>query len=194
RGVPLGEARGRGDPRRRARPVRERPASRALVAARRRLGREGRARPLPATDLCGGSVALSVEGDRGADRRRGSEPERDAWPAAGVDARRRSDRTGFGRSWPRVQSCRNLKKATAAADGQRVLAMDLNALLKDVVDSGATDVHLKLGLPPIVRRDGELGALEGWEPMSEADLETVLQGVTVRTPHRLEAFRENGEL
>ncbi|TMK78618.1 MAG: PilT/PilU family type 4a pilus ATPase [Actinobacteria bacterium] len=72
--------------------------------------------------------------------------------------------------------------------------MDLNALLKDVVDSGATDVHLKLGLPPIVRRDGELGALEGWEPMSEADLETVLQGVTVRTPHRLEAFRENGEL
>jgi twitching motility protein PilT len=72
--------------------------------------------------------------------------------------------------------------------------MDLNALLKNVVDSGATDVHLKLGLPPIVRRDGDLGALEGWEPMGEAELETVLLGVTDRTPHRLETFRETGEL
>jgi twitching motility protein PilT len=73
--------------------------------------------------------------------------------------------------------------------------MDLNALLKSVVDCGATDVHLKLGLPPVVRRDGELGALDGgWQPLSEADLETVLIGVTERTPHRLENFRASGEL
>ena len=72
--------------------------------------------------------------------------------------------------------------------------MDLNALLKAVVDCGATDVHLKLGLPPVVRRDGELGALEGWEPVTEADLEIVLLGVTERTPHRLTGFREKGEL
>ena len=72
--------------------------------------------------------------------------------------------------------------------------MDLNTLLKAVVDSGATDLHLKLGLPPVVRRDGQLGALEGWQPLSEADLETVLVGVTDRTPHRLDGFREKGEL
>ncbi|MEP6910002.1 MAG: PilT/PilU family type 4a pilus ATPase [Actinomycetota bacterium] len=72
--------------------------------------------------------------------------------------------------------------------------MDLNALLKAVVDTGATDVHLKLGLPPVVRCDGELGAISGWEPLTEADLETVLQQVTARTPHRLEAFRDKGEL
>ncbi|MEK6276017.1 MAG: PilT/PilU family type 4a pilus ATPase [Actinomycetota bacterium] len=72
--------------------------------------------------------------------------------------------------------------------------MDLNTLLNAVVDSGATDVHLKLGLPPVIRCDGELGALEGWNPLSEADLETVLQTVTARTPHRLEGFREKGEL
>jgi len=72
--------------------------------------------------------------------------------------------------------------------------MDLNALLKSVVDSGATDVHLKLGLPPVIRRDGELGPLENWKPLSEADLEVILQGVTARTPQRLELFRENGEL
>ena len=72
--------------------------------------------------------------------------------------------------------------------------MDLNALLKAAVDTGATDMHLKLGLPPVVRRDGQLGALEGWQPLSEADLETVLVGVTERTPHRLEGFRATGEL
>ena len=72
--------------------------------------------------------------------------------------------------------------------------MDLNALLKAVVDSGATDMHLKLGLPPVIRRDGDLGTLEGWEPLSEADLEVVLQDITARTPHRLEIFREKGEL
>jgi twitching motility protein PilT len=72
--------------------------------------------------------------------------------------------------------------------------MDLNALLKAVVASGATDMHLKLGLPPVVRRDGDLGALDDWQPLSEADLETVLQSVTSRTPHRLDVFREKGEL
>jgi twitching motility protein PilT len=72
--------------------------------------------------------------------------------------------------------------------------MDLNALMKAVVDSGATDVHLKLGLPPVIRCDGELGPLEGWKPLTEVHLEEILQGVTARTPHRLELFREKGEL
>jgi twitching motility protein PilT len=74
------------------------------------------------------------------------------------------------------------------------LGMDLHALLRAVVDCGGTDIHLKLGLPPIVRRDGSLTALEGWPPFGEAELETVLQEVTARTPHRLESFRETGEL
>jgi twitching motility protein PilT len=74
------------------------------------------------------------------------------------------------------------------------LGMDLHALLRAVVDCGGTDIHLKLGLPPIVRRDGSLTALEGWPPFGEAELETVLQEVTSRTPHRLESFRETGEL
>jgi twitching motility protein PilT len=72
--------------------------------------------------------------------------------------------------------------------------MDLNSLLKAVVDTGATDLHVKLGLPPIVRRDGELSALGGWPPISDADLETILIQVTERTPHRLEGFRSSGEL
>jgi twitching motility protein PilT len=72
--------------------------------------------------------------------------------------------------------------------------MDLNALLRAVVECGGTDLHLKLGLPPVVRRDGQLGGLEGWAALGEADLESALQSVTASTPHRLETFRETGEL
>ena len=56
--------------------------------------------------------------------------------------------------------------------------MDLHALMRAVVDCGGTDLHMKLGLPPIVRRDGSLGALDGWPPLGEADLEEVLRTVT----------------
>ncbi len=72
--------------------------------------------------------------------------------------------------------------------------MDLNTILKATVETGATDLHLKLGLPPVIRRDGSLGVLESWQPLSEADLETILVALTERTPHRLVAFRESGEL
>jgi twitching motility protein PilT len=72
--------------------------------------------------------------------------------------------------------------------------MDLHALLRAVVECGGTDLHLKLGLPPVVRRDGQLGGLDGWAALGEADLESVLQTVTANTQHRLEAFRETGEL
>ena len=40
--------------------------------------------------------------------------------------------------------------------------MDLNALLRNAVDTGATDVHLKIEMPPIVRSDGSLRSLEGY--------------------------------
>src|SRR5918999_168053 len=72
--------------------------------------------------------------------------------------------------------------------------MDLNALMRAVYECGGTDLHLKLGMPPVVRRDGALTAVDGWEPLSERDLESALQTVTARTPHRLEDFRETGEL
>ena len=40
--------------------------------------------------------------------------------------------------------------------------MDLNRLLHTAVDRGASDVHLKVGQPPMIRFDGELQPLEGW--------------------------------
>jgi twitching motility protein PilT len=48
--------------------------------------------------------------------------------------------------------------------------MDLNDLLLRAVNAGATDVHLKLGRPPILRRDGALVPLENWNALTPADL------------------------
>jgi len=36
--------------------------------------------------------------------------------------------------------------------------MELNPLLRRAVELGASDIHLKVGLPPILRRDGALTA------------------------------------
>ena len=38
--------------------------------------------------------------------------------------------------------------------------MELNPLLRRAVELGASDIHLKVGLPPILRRDGALSPLD----------------------------------
>jgi twitching motility protein PilT len=72
--------------------------------------------------------------------------------------------------------------------------MDLNDLLLRAVQSGATDVHLKLGRSPVVRRDGSLVPLEGWNPLTPADLESVLATVTAVNRQKEADFRATGEL
>jgi twitching motility protein PilT len=56
--------------------------------------------------------------------------------------------------------------------------MDLDAVLRRAVGTGASDVHLKVGQPPVVRKDGDLVALDGFEPLDDADLEGALAHVT----------------
>jgi twitching motility protein PilT len=72
--------------------------------------------------------------------------------------------------------------------------MDLNALLMRVSELEASDVHLKLGRPPIVRRDGIIEELEGWPPLTDADLDEVVATVTAPMPERRDAFLASGEL
>jgi len=71
--------------------------------------------------------------------------------------------------------------------------MNLDALLSRAVDLGASDIHLKLGRPPMLRRDGSLGPIEGPD-LTEADLEVVLQRVTESAPQRLKDFATTGDL
>jgi twitching motility protein PilT len=72
--------------------------------------------------------------------------------------------------------------------------MELNPLLRRAVELGASDIHLKVGLPPILRRDGDLGPLEEWPILTDRDLEAVVEVIGGRSPERLEAFRQSGDL
>jgi twitching motility protein PilT len=72
--------------------------------------------------------------------------------------------------------------------------MDLIRALIRAVEFGASDIHLKIGRPPIVRRDGDLGPLPDWPELSADDLEQAVQAVTSDQPERLATLRETGEL
>jgi len=72
--------------------------------------------------------------------------------------------------------------------------MELNPLLRRAVDLGASDVHLKVGVPPILRRDGDLAPLEEYPALTDRDTESVLETLGKRSPERYEAFKVSGDL
>ena len=67
-------------------------------------------------------------------------------------------------------------------------------LLRTGVEAGASDVHLKLGQPPILRIDGDLEQMEGVAALAEPDLESVLDAVTRISPKRRDSFEDTGDL
>ena len=72
--------------------------------------------------------------------------------------------------------------------------MELNAVLRRAVELGASDVHLKVGQLPVMRRDGELVPVDQHPPLTDADLDAALQIISELTPARRESFYESGEL
>src|SRR5438309_8286399 len=72
--------------------------------------------------------------------------------------------------------------------------MDFDALLADAVRAGASDIHLKVGRPPMLRRDGSVGPLEGAAPLSDDDLDACLRAVTAKAPQRYDLFQQSGDL
>jgi twitching motility protein PilT len=78
-----------------------------------------------------------------------------------------------------------------SADGSGV---DLDTLLHAAVDAKASDLHLKVDQPPIIRHDGELRPLEGWAPLESDQLAQIVREVGASDPARLAAFGETGEL
>jgi twitching motility protein PilT len=72
--------------------------------------------------------------------------------------------------------------------------VELVSLLEQVVASGASDVHFKLGQPPVIRQDGELEPLPDHQPLGEGDLDDILEAITAISPRRRESFEETGDL
>src|SRR3982750_2800048 len=72
--------------------------------------------------------------------------------------------------------------------------MDLNSVLRRAVELGASDVHLKIGQPPMLRRDGDLGPMDD-APTFDADaLAGVLSQVGAHAPEKLQHFHAAGDL
>ncbi len=79
-------------------------------------------------------------------------------------------------------------------DADVLNVIDLIDLLTRAVKSGASDVHLKLGQPPVLRLDGDLEQMGGAPALTEADLEQVLDDVTQISPKRRDMFDDTGDL
>jgi twitching motility protein PilT len=84
-----------------------------------------------------------------------------------------------------------LNESSASADKAVV---DLHDILSQAVDRGASDCHLKYGLPPVIRVDGELTPMEGHQPFDSEMLEEVLNAVGTSAPRRVRLFHETGEM
>jgi twitching motility protein PilT len=74
------------------------------------------------------------------------------------------------------------------------ILMDLNNLLRSAVELGASDIHLKVGQPPILRRDGDLDPMVGFPALEENSLMEILQIVGGRAPEKLAHFDDAGDL
>jgi twitching motility protein PilT len=72
--------------------------------------------------------------------------------------------------------------------------LELIQLLHIAVDLGASDIHLKIGQPPIIRMDGDLHPLEGWPALDARVLAQTLSEVGSDAPKRLAAFEDTGEI
>ncbi len=65
--------------------------------------------------------------------------------------------------------------------------MQINDLLKEAYRRNASDLHLKVGSPPIMRIDGELVPLEGMNRISQEDAVKIAS--TVMSPSQRELFK-----
>jgi twitching motility protein PilT len=72
--------------------------------------------------------------------------------------------------------------------------MDLNLMLQQAVQAGASDIHLKAGRPPLARRDGVVEPLDGWAPLTDQNLLVALERVCSDSPSKLQSFHDSGDL
>jgi twitching motility protein PilT len=72
--------------------------------------------------------------------------------------------------------------------------VDLNTVLRRAVELGASDIHFKVGQPPMLRRDGDLGPMEDTPALDEAALRSFLERVAAPAPEKLAHFDASGDM
>jgi twitching motility protein PilT len=67
----------------------------------------------------------------------------------------------------------------------------LNQLLEEMVQLGASDLHLSSGLPPCIRVDGNVRPMDGYDPLTPSDLRRMVYAIL--TQRQREKFEEHLE-
>ncbi len=73
------------------------------------------------------------------------------------------------------------------------MAFDIDAALVYLVERDGSDLHLKVGSPPVARVHGDLWALKGAESLTAKDTEAVLEHISRHSLDTMKEFTENGE-
>ncbi len=69
------------------------------------------------------------------------------------------------------------------------MSIDMSQLLQLVVDEGASDLHISVGLPPVLRINGSLIHLES-DALTAQDTEELMKSIT--SPYHQEKLKQNG--
>jgi len=69
--------------------------------------------------------------------------------------------------------------------------IDVKTILADVIDNGASDLHINVGMPPVLRRNTELIELE-FPPISNEDVKEML--LSMIGPDKFKKIEENKDL
>ena len=70
--------------------------------------------------------------------------------------------------------------------------MYIDELLKVMVEHKASDLHLRVGSPPMLRIFGKLAPIKDWPPITVEESESIYESIT--TPFQKKNFAENLEL
>ena len=82
--------------------------------------------------------------------------------------------------------------AKADGDGEQRKEIHLNELLAEMVEMGASDLHLSSGLPPCVRIDGHIRPMDGYDELTPSELRQMIYAIL--TQRQREKFEANLEL
>ncbi|MFI5280099.1 MAG: type IV pilus twitching motility protein PilT [Gemmatimonadales bacterium] len=66
---------------------------------------------------------------------------------------------------------------SAAAEVSSAAEERIQEMLHKLVSSGSSDLHLRVGEPPIIRKSGEMERLEGYEPLTVDELMALLLSI-----------------
>ena len=70
--------------------------------------------------------------------------------------------------------------------------MDIFALLRTAASKGASDLHLVVSSPPLLRVNGDLEAVDGTKPLTANEINQAFLQIT--TPEQRESFHHHLEL